>query len=282
MLTLRDAADSDSRAHGTNREVNTWRDDEGRVFARALSSSSLRSIEWTGVGTFTFDRESPIVSVERLPGVTWAQALELFSRTLQPLILQSRGFESLHASGVLVSGAVVALAGFRFSGKSTLAHAMAHLGFAHFADDVVVLGFEPDGSRATVHAMPFTPRLRPRSRDYFEQSVVNRQDAGPVPQTAPLGAIAILKQDPTLDQEWTLTRIPANDAFRALLQHAHVFDLADEDERRRVVSHYLAVVATTPIYDLVYRPDFSHLPELAAAISDIVSPVAPAPELERV
>ncbi len=279
MLTLRDTADSDGRVHGSSREVNTWRDDEGRVFARAFSSSFLRWIEWAGVGTFIFDRHSPVVTVERLPGVSWATATDTFSRTLQPLILQARGYESLHASGVLVSGSVVALAGFRFSGKSTLAHAMACAGFTQFADDVAVLSFEADGG-VTAHAMAFEPRLRPRSRDYFEQALAgSRRHAPEVPPTAPLGAIAILKQEPELDRQWSLTRIPAGEAFRALLPHAHVFDLEDTDERRRVVSHYLAVAATTPVYDLVYRPDFEQLPELAATLTSIV---APARELERV
>jgi hypothetical protein len=75
-------------------------------------------------------------------------------------------------------------------------------------------------------------------------------------------------------------RLPGPEALTAVLPHAYTFDIEDPAERRRLVEHYLGMVATVPVFELLYRPDFGRLRELITAVTSVLKPV-PAGETVR-
>jgi hypothetical protein len=271
MLTLAEASEADVRLIGSGREVNRWCGDDGRAFARAYVSSVHRWIDWPGVGEFIFEPTSPFVRVRLASGASRHLIDDVFHRSLRAIILQSQGFEALHASGVLVNGSVIALTGRRHSGKSTLAYAMGQAGFGAFADDSVVLRCDAEGIAA--HAMSFTPRLRPEARAHFGETAAGARHTS-APVSAPLGAIILLRQTEEHDATSMLRRLPGPEALTAVLPHAYTFDIEDPAERRRLVEHYLGMVATVPVFELIYRPDFGRLRELITAVTSVLEPVA--------
>jgi len=190
------------------------------------------------------------------------------------VILQAMGFESLHASAVLVGGTVIALAGRQHAGKSTLAHAIGRAGYMQFADDSVVL--DCSMPEIAAHALPFKPRLRTRSADYFDESLAGADaalSAARRPSAAPLGAIVILRQTAQGPGAPVASRLSAAAAFPAVLSHAHCFDPDDLVERRRMVSAYLAVISRVPVFTLEYRPQFERLPHLIDAVLAVAAAV---------
>jgi hypothetical protein len=272
MLTLAEASEADARLIGTGREVNRWYGDDGRAFARAYVSSDHRWIDWPGVGAFIFEHTSPLVRVRLASGASRHLIDDVFHRSLRAIILQSQGFEALHASGVLVNGSVIALTGRRHSGKSTLAYAIGQAGFATFADDSVVLSCEAE--HVTAQAMSFIPRLRPAARTHFgEAAEAHRRQMTP-PVSAPLRAIILLRQAEDHDATLMPRRLAGPDALTAVLPHAYTFDIEDPAERRRLVEHYLSMVATVPVFELVYQPDFGRLRELISVVTSVLEPAA--------
>ncbi len=121
-----------------DREVCVWRDEQGHVFARAFAQGARRWIDWPGLGIFAFAAGSHRVQV--WPAATDRDLVAgAFARRLQPIILQALGRQAIHASAVLGRGGVLAFCGVGHSGKSTLAFAMARIGFRQVADDALVL-----------------------------------------------------------------------------------------------------------------------------------------------
>jgi len=274
MLTLIEEPGGRWPPSGVGREVNAWRDDSGTVFARAYVSGSSAWIECSGVGAFAFSRTSHVVHFYPRPDGSRGPVADAFGRVLQPVILQAMGFEALHASAVVVSGSVIALAGRQHAGKSTLARAIARAGHAQFADDSVVL--DCSAPEIVAHALPFKPRLRARSADYFGEG----QDAWAAnlstarrPSVAPLGAIVILQPSARSLGASAASRLPASAAFPAVLSHAHCFDANDLMERRRMVTAYLTMVSRIPVYTLEYRPRFERLPQLIDAVLAVAAAV---------
>src|SRR5262245_52135574 len=160
MLKLRHAG-GERPASGS--KVNEWLDDSGAVLARGFSRASLHWIEWPGVGVFAFSVGSDEVRVWPEPDVRHEAIVDVFDRSLQPIILQALGeWQALHASAAVGSEGVLAFCGRSGSGKSTLAFAMHLAGCRQFADDALVLRLD----RACVLARPlsFMQRLRPQSR----------------------------------------------------------------------------------------------------------------------
>lgn len=72
-------------------------------------------------------------------------------------LLHQRGLMPLHANAIIVDGRVVAFSGHSGAGKSTIAAWFHDRGYRIFADDVCVIGLDPDGRPI---AYPGIPRLR--------------------------------------------------------------------------------------------------------------------------
>ena len=182
-----------------DREVCVWRDEQGHVFARAFAQGARRWIDWPGLGIFAFAAGSHRVQV-------WPAAIDrdivagAFARRLQPIILQALGRQAIHASAVLGRGGVLAFCGVGHSGKSTLAFAMARIGYRQVADDALVL--ERLESTVSARLLPFTPGLREPSRRHFG-SLTDAPESSDLadptqPAGAPLRGIVVLQQDSSL------------------------------------------------------------------------------------
>jgi len=277
MLELVFAGPGGSPRGAAPRLVNTWSDDAGLVFARAFVEQAHAWIEWPGLGTFSFTRHSPVVSLHSRAAVDRDQAHDIFVRIVQPIVLQAQGAEALHASAVAEAAGAIVFCGLSGSGKSTFAWALGcRPGFHQIADDGVVLsGFEEGarGDGVRLHPLPHRPRLRRSAAAHF-----NRPDdaaAGPGPPSGPLPlrAIVLLDQDTTAEGLARPAPLSASSAFTAILSHAHCFDAQDRSETGRMVTHYLALAAAVPAFRLCYRPAFEQLDELLDAVVATIAAV---------
>ena len=242
------------------RQVSVWRDNDGGVFARAWVDGEHSRLEWQHLGTFIFDRVSPVVRVWPAPGATASVVDDVFGRILQPIILQAQGLQSLHASAVLGAEGALAFCGTGYSGKSTLAYALGRRGFQHIADDAVVI--ERARKPVAVRLMPFTPGLREPTLRHFDTNEPSVAALATVGSLVPLRAIFLLEQDSHAPRPERPTRIPPVQAFSALVTHARCFDEGDAAHTRRLVNDYLAIVEEVPVFALRYPPHFGQLRDL--------------------
>ncbi len=266
MLTLAFAVGS-APAPETGRKVNEWCDDGGEVVARAYTSRALHWIEWPGLGVFGFSAGSQEVRVWPEPGRRHEAVADTFSRTLEPIILQTLGWQALHASAAVGSAGVVAFCGRKGSGKSTLAFAMHQAGWPQFSDDALVLRLDQD--RVASCPLPFKPRLRPPARAYFANAVsLSQYSSGTA--NVPLAAVFLLQQNSDLASP-RISLMPQARAFSEVLAHAHCFDAEDPTQTRRLVNDYLGIVARVPVFALEYKPDLQKLPQLTRAVGQAAS-----------
>ena len=247
-------------------QVNEWRDDCGRVFARAFSSEEHYRIDWPGLGAFVFRPGSRDVRVWPEADARHEEISDTFDRLLQPVILQALGKQALHAAASVGPTGTIAFCGNAGSGKSTLGFAMRQAGYRQLADDALVLQLEED--RVSVCPLPFAPRLRPASRLHFGyagQNPAPRVDVRPADLV--LSSIFLLRQDDQIGRP-RLALLPQAQAFSAVLAHAYRYDAQDRSHTRRLVDSYLAMVSLVPVFALQYRPDLQQLPQLIEIIQD--------------
>jgi hypothetical protein len=274
MLTLTIAG---SQAPRTGRKVNEWRDGNGVIVANAFSRENLHWINWRGLGIFAFSDGSREVRFWPDREVQPDSVLDMFSRVLQPIILQGLGWQVLHAGGTIgPAGGVLAFCGKKGSGKSTLAFAIQQGGRGRqFADDALVLRFD----RGCVMAcpLPFSPRLRPTSRAHFADEG-GPMDSAPVPQpqlaALPLAVVFLLRQDARLTGP-RVSLMQRAHAFRTLLAHAYCFDAQGARHTRQLVDNYLELVSRVPVFTLKYPPDLRQLPQLITVIRETAMTLAP-------
>ena len=248
------------------RQVNEWRDEYGRVFARAFSSQDHYRIDWPGLGAFGFRPGTRDVLVWPEPDARHEEISDTFDRSLQPIVLQALGKQALHAAAAVGPTGAIAICGNSGSGKSTLGFALGQAGCRQLADDALVLQLEQD--RVNVCPLPFAPRLRPASQRYFgysDQITAAASDFRPADLV--LSAVFLLQRDDH-SQRPHLQLLPQAEAFPALLAHAHCYDAQDPAHTRRLVESYLAIVSLVPVFALQYRPDLQQLPRLIEMIQD--------------
>src|SRR5207244_881398 len=131
-------------------------DAAGRVYGCSFALSEWCHIRIDGVGTFAFTTRSGQVQGRPEAGASRERLHDAFCRQVVPFVLQRQSWEVLHASGLVIAGACVALCGDSQMGKSTLADAWRRRGGSVFADDAVPFRVEQDG--VSLRPIPF--RLR--------------------------------------------------------------------------------------------------------------------------
>jgi hypothetical protein len=243
-----------TRAGG--RRVQEWRDQGDAPCAYGYAGTGWWAMEWPDWATFRFGPAlGSTVEVTHEPGVEPRRIEDTYRRSVLPLQLQALGYETLHASAVSIDGGTVAFCGERQAGKSTLAFAVHRRGFRHRADDTVVLTVK-HGVVTTV-PLPFTPRLRPASAEFFDAPPLSIQSVEDRPE--PLRAVFILSRDVGA-APCVVDRLAGGAAFAGLLAHAHCFEPADPEPRRRLVQNYLEISAAVPVFSLRYAPCLADLP----------------------
>jgi len=251
----------------TDPEVTVWRDRNG-VGALSHIVNQECWLHVFDVASFKLNHVENAVVAVPWEHATEDTIVEEFQNTVWPTVLQLQGWEVLHGSAVDTSRGVVAFCARSEGGKSTLAHALSRRGYAHWADDAVVLEIAPQLVR--VHPLTFSVRLRSASALYFgytEQQLMAGRIRYEVRQkegTAPLRAICLLEQTHNLPAEISVKIEPlaAAGALLGTLEHALYFSLQDRMRKRRMMEQYLNLMAQIAVFRVRFRPGLERLPTI--------------------
>lgn len=246
-----------------------WRDNQGAVCARATISQRDAWMDFPGVGIFRFDPESCEVTAFALPEVDLELIRDTYYRAALPHALNFFGHEVLHASAVRTARGVVAFCAISETGKSTTAAGLRLRGYPMWADDAV--GFEvADGDHVTqTFFLPFRLRLWPDSAEFLKHS--DKFDGWPDADSggqvsAPLAALCVLTRTDQPSQPVEIRLMPSAEAFTAIIPHAYCFTLSDLAIKRRMMQHYMDLVARTPTFAVSIMSGMRRLPEVLDAI----------------
>ena len=262
------------------RQAGVWTNQDSVLFGVAFVCGRRRRLRWIGFADFEFELDSDTISITAEPGVSEAAIFDEFDRTPRAIVFQARGYESLHSSAAVIDHRAAVFCGLTHSGKSTLALALNRRGLSQLADDHVV--FRVEDQRPIVLPLAYGRNIRPATRHHFNLSESSAHAESNVAPLHPIdiGALFSLEQDASHPRPFTITPVPAHEAFTRVLPHAYCFDSDDASESRRLTDAYLALVAHAPFFSVIYRPDFSALDALCDAVVRTIRGAHSAPVVE--
>jgi hypothetical protein len=179
----------------------------------------------------------------------------------------------------LTDSGVITFCGPSGRGKSTLARAFCEHGAVAYADDAVP--FRMRHGRSWASSIP--QRLRPRlpAAAAYSKAITpggaHVTDTGlnyaPQESAEPLRAVFWLEPmraaaDLAAPE---ISRLATPEAFRRLLTEAHCMTLRDPAANRKMIENYFALVATTPVYRLVFAADLHRIDRTIEAVSALIS-----------
>jgi hypothetical protein len=247
-----------------NPRAEVWRDNDGAVCAYGQVLGEEHWMHLPRLASFRFYPRADEVTAVVPSGIREELVLDAYRRSVLPMALQVGGREVLHASAIRTPLGVLALCGISETGKSTIAFGLSRRGHELWADDAVA--FEISSGGATVLSLPFEIRLRPASAEWFEVNTASGPTITDDVATAPLAAVCVLRRNDDTGVPVVVTRLSSAAAFAAVLTHAYCFTLEDRERKRRMMSHYLGLVATVPIFDVCFQSGLANLPAILDAI----------------
>ena len=136
-----------------------------------------------------------------------------------------------------------------------------------WADDL--MDFRADKSGAIATALPFDQNLRAPSRDFFHGSVAissSPPEAVAAWSRRRLQALFVLaltaRGSRSTRPVFDISPLRAADAMASLLPHGMRLLPLDKARERRILTAYVDLVASVPVFRLTYAHDFAHLPTL--------------------
>ena len=267
----------------SNPGFEVWLDGTGEVYAYAENLGDKYFMHLPGLASFRFSSRGGEVKAAVTGTATDELVLDAYQRRVLPMALQVSGREVLHASAFRSPAGVIALCADSETGKSTIAFGLNSRGYSLWADDLVAFETSADGMLAI--SLPFNLRLRPAAAAMFDLDTTPQPVAAigggstPGTETAPLAAICVLRRETTSPAPVTVRRLSSAEAFAAVLSHAWSFALQDRERKRRMINHYLELLASTPIFEISFQPGLENLPAILDAIEQLVC--EPASELMR-
>ena len=253
---------------------DVWRDGDGAVYAYAENLGDEYWMHLPDLASFRFTSRGDEVAAAVTGTATDELVLDAYQRRILPMALQVSGREVLHASAVRSAAGVTALCADSETGKSTIAYGLSSRGYPLWADDLVAFEISDHGGVAI--SLPFTMRLRPPAEALFKQTVsepmVGVDDhVSPGRENSPLAAICVLRRESTLTAPVTVQRLSSGEALAAVLSHAWAFALQEVERKRRMINHYLELVAKVPVYEVSFPSGLENLPATLDAIETLLA-----------
>jgi hypothetical protein len=267
-LDPRELARRWNRAEHTSKRVRELRDGEAVLLSVELAPRAGYLLYAPGFGRILIAPDGAELICEPEPGCS--QWTALLTAQALPLTATLRGFEVLHASGVVLQGRAALFAGPPGAGKSSLAAALLRRGAALLSDDTVAL--EPHSGGLIAH--PGAALLQLRAAEHNRLSAGERAILGP-PETfldkqryspsvsaspAPFGELFLLERS---THGPPIERIEAVDPF-ALLASTFNLSVRTPERLTRHLDLAVTLAATERIYRLRVQPgmDATQLAEI--------------------
>jgi hypothetical protein len=253
---------------------DVWRDGDGGVYAYAENLGDEYWMHLPDLASFRFTSRGDEVAATVSGTATDELVLDAYRRRILPMALQVSGREVLHASAVRSPAGVMALCADSETGKSTIAFGLSSRGYPVWADDLVA--FEVSDHGGVAISLPFTMRLRPPSAALFKQTdsvpVAGVDERiSPGAENSPIAAICVLRRESALTSPVSVQRLSSGEALAAVLSHAWSFALQDAERKRRMINHYLELVAKVPVFEVSFPSGLENLPATLDAIETVLA-----------
>ena len=258
-------------------EAQPWPDRDGVARAFAYVRDGKHWVDVPALGHFSFGDDAVAVTVIPREDARQDAVIDYYHRVILPVVLHGRGWEVLHASGVVTDRGVVAFSADSQTGKSTIAYGLSRRGYPLYADDTIPFTIA-DQVVETLPA-PFYVRLRSPSAAFFGVDSGQRIATGQYAVTplqshnesVPLAAVCILERGDSLDRGLAVEfdrPAPAEALFR--LQAQAYYNLENDEREREMIRRYLDLIGRVRIVRVRFRSGLDHVPALLDGIERAV------------
>jgi hypothetical protein len=275
---VRAVADGVRAPDASDPAVHVWRDRYGGVRAQSHTVGDRYWMHLSGIGSYAFDSLGNEVEAWPEANVSDRLVLDVYRRTVVPMILQVQGYEVLHASAILMRQTVMAFCGISETGKSTLAYGLSRAhGCRLWADDSLV--FRQRGKGFGAVALPFSTRLREASARFFgEDRPIHAGGSdwddfdGAIGPPVPVSAVCALVRDSKLDADRVVAvrRLPRDESLVYALTNANCFSFEDAARKKKTLELYLDFASLVPFYEIRFRPGFEHVERVINDVARIL------------
>jgi hypothetical protein len=235
------------------------------------------------IASYSFNSLGTEVEAHPEPNVSDRLVVDVYRRTVVPMILQVHGYEVLHASAIQMRQTIVAFCGMSETGKSTLAYGLSRAdGCRLWADDSLV--FRQHGKEFGAVALPFSTRLRePSARFFGENRPINGGDSdwedfdGTIGLPVPVSAVCPLVRDSELDADRVVAvrRLPTDESLVYALFNANCFSFEDSARKKETLELYLDFASQVPFYEIRFRPGFEYIERVIDEVARILKECLP-------
>lgn len=273
-----DAASEDLVLRRGQVERGRWDLILGQVRIQLGSAHTI--FEYAGVGAFAVCSGREIV-VDPEPGVDDATVRAYVVGPMLAFALHQRGLLVLHASSVLIGGAVVGFMGGAGWGKSTMAGILQEHGFPVVADDVTPVQLTDDGPMVypgpaqlklwpeAIRVLGDSPEALPRVHHDVDKRWRSVTGA-PRERALPLQRLYVLGEGPQPSIEALSPML----AVPELVRHSYAVELLGPTNTANLHLRQCAALAEqVPIARLVRPRDLPLLPQLAHLVQRDAVPV---------
>jgi hypothetical protein len=261
--------------------------DEGKSILTLFSLGTCKMIRFLEYADFYLWPEQLVCRLHESAPSHLIQSF-LFANVL-PFWLELKGFVTLHASAVNISGKAIAFLAHSRNGKSTLAASLVREGFPLLTDDVLPLRLK----ESVYLAYPGYPAMRmwPDEAEHFltEYEHLERVHPELSKRYVPVGddqfgqfcdhpclleRIYILERRETSDLPAGLEmkRVSHRDALIELLRYSFITRLAEAAGLAADrFDFFSGLVQKAPVRRLIYPSGYEHLPEIRRSIHSDLS-----------
>lgn len=204
-----------------------------RLTSALDSATGWRRVAFEGGELFLVSPDGRLVARGDAKEISNSRSLELALGGPVALALALRGVHLLHASAFEIAGRALALTAESGGGKSTLAAAAAHRGWARLADDQLPVQL---GARSL--ALPHFPQLKVPNRERYP---------GSEPAEVPLLALVEIAHAPAC-RVATIDRLPRPEAALAMVRATVASRLFDPP---LLASHFAGATAAAETLPVV-------------------------------
>jgi hypothetical protein len=264
-----------------------WLDDAGDTVAVLGKRPDGFHLCFPGLADFLISDDGLLVRAWSESRTTLETVRHLLLDQVMPRVMAHMGKLVLHASAVSTGGSTVAFLGTTGSGKSTLAAKLSLHGHPLVSDDALILRAEDDA----VYAEPTYSSLR-LWPDAIEQLYKKPPTTAPMahysrkrrvigPGTtmeaakARLAALYVLAPGtPQSGVPATISEKSQADACIAILKNTFQLDVTNKVRVRALFTSAADVAERLPVYELLYRRDYSCVPQVRSILLEHASRIA--------
>ncbi len=248
--------------------VDVWYDVHGNLCAKSKFINNKYLFNLSDFGNFLYEVDNDNLTIYPEKKENRDNINEIYYRIFLPIMIHIKGFETIHAAGIVTESGVVAFAGCSGVGKSTISYSLFKKDYGLWADDCVVVHKNADDSISTLK-IPFTLRLKDSDNRNKIAYKITRSDINNSEIKNLLKIVELVKDD-NPETKIDIKKLNSKDSLEVLFRHSYYCSLQNKKLKARMFNNFSHMANTLPVYSVRYPDDKTQISKLVDILDELV------------